>query len=80
MPILTATEQKNPPYPIDPTLSYFSGSTPDEADDTSVQWIRCPGNPGGDGPKQQGARAYVWRFIGQIPASSAKPAETMDIL
>ncbi len=50
---LTSAEQKNPPYPIDPTLSYFSGSDPDEADDTSVQWIRCPGNPGGDGPNSK---------------------------
>lgn len=50
---LTFTEQKNPPYPIDPTLSYFAGLDPDEADDTSVKWIRCPGNPGGDGPNSK---------------------------
>jgi hypothetical protein len=46
---LTATEQKNPPYPINPRDSYFASSTPATAANNSALNIRCPGNPGGTG-------------------------------
>lgn len=45
---LTATEQKNAPYPINPKDPYFATSDPDTADTDTVDEIRCPGNPGGD--------------------------------
>lgn len=50
---LTTTEQKNPPYPIDPTDAYFATSTPAAAADEYVSNIRCPGNPGGSGPTRK---------------------------
>lgn len=46
---LTATEQKNPPYPINSNDSYFTGATPwpGPSGGISAADIRCPGNPGG---------------------------------
>lgn len=49
---LTATQQLNPPYPINPYDTYFASSTPARAsstDQNAVFGIRCPGNPGGAG-------------------------------
>ncbi len=47
---LTATEQKNVPYPINPNDSFFDneGVTPGSAADDTIDGIRCPGNPGDD--------------------------------
>lgn len=45
---LTATQQKNAPYPINPKDPYFNSSTPVTATTDTVDEIRCPGNPGGD--------------------------------
>ncbi|HNS44278.1 MAG TPA: hypothetical protein PKH37_03510, partial [Alphaproteobacteria bacterium] len=52
---LTTTEQENAPYPINPSDPYFDGqsATPGTDPDDTVQYIRCPGNPGGDGPNNQ---------------------------
>lgn len=36
----------NPPYPILPTSTYFTGATPAVAANNNVANIRCPGNPG----------------------------------
>lgn len=47
---LTSTEQKNPPYPINPMDPYFDTQavTPGSAADNSINATRCPGNPGDD--------------------------------
>jgi len=52
---LTTTEQQNAPYPINPSDPYFTaqGATPGTDPDDTAQYIRCPGNPGGDGPNNQ---------------------------
>ena len=52
---LTTTEQKNPPYPINPSDPYFDAQSADPVTDPddSVKWIRCPGSPGGSGPNNQ---------------------------
>lgn len=52
---LTAVEQNNPPYPINPADSYFDTQSADPGSDTdnNVANIRCPGNPGGDGSNNQ---------------------------
>lgn len=52
---LTATEQKNAPYPINPADSYFDTQNADPGSDANnnVANIRCPGNPGGDGSNNQ---------------------------
>lgn len=44
---LTTTEQKNPPYPINPNDTYFNGVTPGPSTGRTASDIRCPGNPGG---------------------------------
>lgn len=46
---LTSTQQKNAPYPIQPADTYFATSTPAADPNNGVQYIRCPGNPGGTG-------------------------------
>lgn len=52
---LTATEQKNAPYPINPKDPYFNTQSADPLSDpdNSTQYIRCPGNPGGSGANNQ---------------------------
>jgi len=52
---LTATEQKNAPYPINPNDSYFddNSATPGSSSDPLVSDIRCPGNPGGADPSHE---------------------------
>ena len=52
---LTATEQKNAPYPINPKDSYFDTQSADPLSDTdnNAEHIRCPGNPGGSGSNNQ---------------------------
>lgn len=52
---LTATEQANPPYPINPMDPYFTseGADPPVATVDHVSEIRCPGNPGGSGSNNQ---------------------------
>lgn len=52
---LTSTQQQNAPYPINPSDPYFDAqsATPATDPDDTVQYIRCPGNPGGDGPNNQ---------------------------
>lgn len=49
---LTAVEQKNSPYPINPADAYFTnnGAVPGSSADNNVSNIRCPGNPGGASP------------------------------
>ncbi len=46
---LTATEQNNSPYPINPADPYFDAqtATPGTAADNNASGVRCPGNPGG---------------------------------
>lgn len=52
---LTSTEQKNAPYPINPSDPYFDGQSanPGTDPDDRVDYIRCPGNPGGAGANNQ---------------------------
>jgi type II secretory pathway pseudopilin PulG len=52
---LTVTQQKNPPYPINPRDPYFNAqsATPGTEANNNVEFIRCPGNPGGSGPTNQ---------------------------
>lgn len=52
---LTATEQKNAPYPINPTDPYFTAQAATPGVDTTndASKIRCPGNPGGTGANNQ---------------------------
>lgn len=52
---LTPTEQRNPPYPINPSDPYFDaqGADPETDPDDSVKWIRCPGSPGGNASNNQ---------------------------
>ncbi len=52
---LTATEQENAPYPINPKDPYFTAqsATPASDPDNTTQYIRCPGNPGGSGASNQ---------------------------
>ena len=50
---LTSADQKNPPYPLFPNQAYFSTSTPGPAAAHLVEFIRCPGNPGGAGPNSK---------------------------
>lgn len=52
---LTSTEQKNAPYPINPTDSYFTAqsATPGVDATNDAENIRCPGNPGGTGSNNQ---------------------------
>ena len=52
---LTTTQQKNPPYPINPKDPYFTAqaAVPGVAATDEVGNIRCPGNPGGSGPTNQ---------------------------
>lgn len=71
---LTSTEQKNAPYPINPSDPYFDNQSADpETDpDDSVKWIRCPGNPGGNGTNNQNhARMFggtSGKFLPPAPA------------
>lgn len=52
---LTTTEQKNAPYPINPTDTYYTtqAATPGVDTNNYAENIRCPGNPGGTGPNNQ---------------------------
>lgn len=65
---LTATEQQNAPYPINPSDPYFDNQSADPLSDPddSVQYIRCPGNPGGSGPNNQDHA----RIFGELRESS----------
>ncbi len=71
---LTATEQKNAPYPINPSDPYFDSQSADPLSDPddSVKWIRCPGSPGGSGPTNQNhARIFggtSGKFLPPAPA------------
>lgn len=52
---LTNTQQKNAPYPINPSDPYFNSQSADPLSDPDdkVKWIRCPGNPGGTASNNQ---------------------------
>jgi hypothetical protein len=52
---LTLTQQRNPPYPINPHDPYYTAesATPGPAANDNVAGIRCPGNPGGSGSNNQ---------------------------
>ncbi len=52
---LTSAEQKNAPYPINPSDPYFDSQSADPLTDPddSAKYIRCPGNPGGTGSNNQ---------------------------
>jgi len=52
---LTVTQQKNAPYPINPADPYFNTQAADPLSDpdNSTKYIRCPGNPGGNGSNNQ---------------------------
>lgn len=52
---LTATQQKNAPYPINPNDPYYTSQSADPvvAANSNAEFIRCPGNPGGSGPTNQ---------------------------
>lgn len=52
---LTTTQQKNPPYPINPKDPYFTAQSavPVVATVQDASGIRCPGNPGGSGATNQ---------------------------
>ncbi len=52
---LTVTQQRNTPYPINPRDPYFNAqsATPGSAANNNVEFIRCPGNPGGSGSTNQ---------------------------
>lgn len=71
---LTATQQKNAPYPINPSDPYFNSQTADPLSDPDdkVKWIRCPGSPGGNGPTNQNhARIFggtSGKFLPPAPA------------
>lgn len=71
---LTTTEQQNAPYPINPSDPYFDSqsATPGTDPDDTVQYIRCPGNPGGTGPNNQNhARIFggtSGKFLPPAPA------------
>lgn len=71
---LTTTQQKNPPYPINPSDPYFNSQSADplSAADDTVKWIRCPGSPGGSGTTNQNhARIFggaSGKFLPPAPA------------
>ena len=70
---LTTTEQKNPPYPINPKDTYFSSSTPAAASSNAVVNIRCPGNPGGTGA----ARKNHAKLFGSTSGKFLPPAPNL---
>lgn len=45
--------QYNKPFPITPDAPYFNGLTPGPAPAPLAEYIRCPGNPGGNGPNSK---------------------------
>jgi type II secretory pathway pseudopilin PulG len=71
---LTATEQKNAPYPINPLDPYFDtqSATPPSDPDNTAQYIRCPGNPGGTGATNQNHARLFGGSSGKF--MPAKPA------
>ena len=65
---LTATEQHNSPYPINPNDSHFSGETPAEQPNIAEN-IRCPGNPGGaDADHELVFSGAAGKFLPQPPS------------
>lgn len=72
---LTATQQKNAPYPINPSDPYFDSQSADPVSDPddSVKWLRCPGNPGGSGSNNQD---HV-RLFGGVSGKFLPPAPAM---
>lgn len=71
---LTATQQKNIPYPINPKDPYYTAQSADPVVSTTdeVNNIRCPGNPGGTGSNNQDHvplySASSGRFLPPAPA------------
>lgn len=71
---LTATEQKNAPYPINPKDPYFTAQSASPASDAdnSAKYLRCPGNPGGTGATNQNHARLFGGSSGKF--MPAKPA------
>ncbi len=65
---LSSVQQKNRPYPINPWDPYYTaqGAVPGVAPDNLVQYLRCPGNPGGTGPTNQNHAAIFGSLAGKF--------------